>query len=319
MATRNLTRRFLDSRNASRSSRSRPGGDDISISGSEASASNLLTSGGPDDSWVSAKSSLPPIWVDRVEHVEEDISKIQSKMKKLSTLHSKRLMVDFQTDESEQEREIDAMTRDVTTIFRHAEGLLKRFGKQGDESKISQSEKVVRNNMQRSIAKKLQGLSGSFRQSQKEYLARMSAQKSGSALPKEFQMGSKHGTADLLDTGGSGSGGFSDWQEQELEQSETMVNQRDQEIMRIAKSIEELAAIFKELAVLVIDQGTILDRIDYNMEMTVDHTKEGLVQLNSAEEYQKSANPIKCIIFLVLLVIIMLGILIAKHQPDKKK
>ena len=55
------------------------------------------------------------------------------------------------------------------------------------------------------------------------------------------------------------------------------------------------------------------------MEMTVDHTKEGLVQLNSAEEYQKSANPIKCIIFLVLLVIIMLGILIAKHQPDKKK
>ena len=34
----------------------------------------------------------------------------------------------------------------------------------------------------------------------------------------------------------------------------------------IAKSIEELATIFKELAVLVIDQGTILDRIDFNME-----------------------------------------------------
>ena len=43
------------------------------------------------------------------------------------------------------------------------------------------------------------------------------------------------------------------------------MNERDEEIVRIAKSIEELAAIFKELAVLVIDQGTILDRIDYNM------------------------------------------------------
>jgi len=37
-----------------------------------------------------------------------------------------------------------------------------------------------------------------------------------------------------------------------------MVNQRDEEIVRIAKSIEELAAIFKELAVLVIDQVCIL-------------------------------------------------------------
>ena len=33
-----------------------------------------------------------------------------------------------------------------------------------------------------------------------------------------------------------------------------------------AQSIEELSDIFKELAVLVIDQGTILDRIDFNME-----------------------------------------------------
>lgn len=32
------------------------------------------------------------------------------------------------------------------------------------------------------------------------------------------------------------------------------------------KSIEDLSTIFKELAVLVIDQGTILDRIDFNME-----------------------------------------------------
>ena len=34
-----------------------------------------------------------------------------------------------------------------------------------------------------------------------------------------------------------------------------------------------------ELAVLVIDQGTILDRIDFNMEQVVERTQEGLVQL----------------------------------------
>ena len=81
---------------------------------------------------------------------------------------------------------------------------------------------------------------------------------------------------------------------------EELVNQRDAEITRIAQSIEELASIFKELAVLVIDQGTLLDRVDYNMEEVVDHTREGISQLNIAEESQKSQKGLKCVICLVV-------------------
>jgi syntaxin 16 len=96
-----------------------------------------------------------------------------------------------------------------------------------------------------------------------------------------------------------------------------VVNERDQEITKIAKSIEELAAIFKELAVLVIDQGTILDRIDYNMEAAVEHAKEGVKQLEQAETHQKNSMSVKCIILLVVLIIIMVGILIWKHSGKK--
>jgi syntaxin 16 len=112
--------------------------------------------------------------------------------------------------------------------------------------------------------------------------------------------------------------GFTAFQEQILDETEAMVNQRDEEITRIAKSIEELAAIFKELAVLVIDQGTILDRIDYNMEQVLENTKEGIVQLNKAEDYQKSALPVKCIIALVVLIMIMLLAMVLKHTAFKK-
>jgi len=101
---------------------------------------------------------------------------------------------------------------------------------------------------------------------------------------------------------------------QEVDDMEDLVNTRDIEITRIAKSIEELAQIFKELAVLVIDQGTILDRIDYNMEQVVENTSEGMVHLAKAEQHQKNARAFKCIVVLVLINIILMAVLISKHQ-----
>merc|ERR1712032_426359 len=95
------------------------------------------------------------------------------------------------------------------------------------------------------------------------------------------------------------------------------ISSRDKEISSIAKNIEELGTIFKELAVLVIDQGTILDRIDYNMEAVVEHTKTGIKQLEKAEKSQKSARPMKCIICLLITIMILLLILVMKHRHNE--
>ncbi len=55
---------------------------------------------------------------------------------------------------------------------------------------------------------------------------------------------------------------------------------RDEEINNLVRSMNELALLFKDLSVLVIDQGNILDRIDYNLEQAVHHTKKANVQLH---------------------------------------
>lgn len=88
-------------------------------------------------------------------------------VRELNALHTKRLMVNFELDEAQQEREIDSKTHEITEIFHHAESILKRFGKQSEDPSTPAAERTVRKNMQMSMARKLQGLSMSFRATQK--------------------------------------------------------------------------------------------------------------------------------------------------------
>jgi syntaxin 16 len=55
------------------------------------------------------------------------------------------------------------------------------------------------------------------------------------------------------------------------------ITQRDREITSIAESITDLADLFKDLSGMVIDQGTLLDRVDYNIE-NMARDMEGAVQ-----------------------------------------
>ena len=68
---------------------------------------------------------------------------------------------------------------------------------------------------------------------------------------------------------------------------------RTKEIEEIVTSTNELAALFKELSVLVIEQGTILDRIDAHIEESLQATKQGkkhLVEAKKASESTRARN-----------------------------
>lgn len=87
--------------------------------------------------------------------------------------------------------------------------------------------------------------------------------------------------------------GFTQQQLQVVDDLEAVAEERDAEITRIAQSIEELSQIFKELAVLVIDQGTILDRIDFNMEQVAGMPKQKTNKTHSLSHTQRYASDYK--------------------------
>ncbi|GMI37718.1 hypothetical protein TrCOL_g8565 [Triparma columacea] len=296
MATRDLTVKFSSLREQTARSVRSPSLDDSNLLNN---AQGGWNGGGHDQ--------LPPMWVDLVDQVDDDVRNIKSMMAKLENLHGERVNNIFDKDLKGRDREIEQLTSSITGKFRHAEQLLKRIGRASEPGQtLSPAEVKVRAAIQSSNASKIQQISAAFRKLQQKYLTDVSAQKSGN----DSQFG-----VDLMSGGGGEGGvGFTDQQMAVVDDLEGIVNERDEEIQNIAQSIEELSTIFKELAVLVIDQGTILDRIDFNMEQVVEHTKEGIKQLEKAEQHQKSARPLKCIGCLLVMIAVMLTILILKHR-----
>ena len=70
---------------------------------------------------------------------------------------------------------------------------------------------------------------------------------------------------------------------------------KDEEITNLVKSINDLASIFKDLSVLVVEQGTILDRIDYNIESARDDTREANKHLEAVKKSETSTRARACI------------------------
>jgi syntaxin 16 len=107
--------------------------------------------------------------------------------------------------------------------------------------------------------------------------------------------------------------------QKQLTSNDAAIMQREREIMDIAQGIIELADIFKELQSMIIDQGTMLDRIDYNVERMATDVKAADKELKVASGYQKKGTKRRIIFLLILLIvgmIILLAVKPRKHESS---
>ena len=73
-----------------------------------------------------------------------------------------------------------------------------------------------------------------------------------------------------------------------------------------------MAQIFQDLSVLVVEQGTILDRIDYNVQETKEHMVAANKELKTTVEYETSARAQGCIRCQVTCIVVLVFLLILK-------
>uniref|UniRef100_A0A9L0T085 Syntaxin 16 n=1 Tax=Equus caballus TaxID=9796 RepID=A0A9L0T085_HORSE len=221
----------------------------------------------------------PPKWVDGVDEIQYDVGRIKQKMKELASLHDQHLNRPTLDDSSEQEHAIEITTQEITQLFHRC---------------------------QRAV-QALQELSTSFRRAQSGYLKRM----------KNREERSQHffdTSVPLMDDGDDNTlydRGFTDDQLVLVEQNTLMVEEREREIRQIVQSISDLNEIFRDLGAMIVEQGTVLDRIDYNVEQSCIKTEDGLKQLHKAEQYQKKNRKMLVILILFVIIIVLIVVLVS--------
>ncbi|KAG2183947.1 hypothetical protein INT44_008958 [Umbelopsis vinacea] len=309
MATRSRTLLFLQYRNTIARSSHR-GGPITSSYQSDAETEGLIDS----SDTVIEMSTLPPKWVDIVDEVEEDIKEIKEKINRLDGMHRKHLLPGFD-DRSSDKAAIEELTEGITMQFHSAKNKIKRIGAEGKRG-TSQHEQQMSVNIQTSLASKVQEISSSFRKKQSAYLQKMQGQESRKTDILGLESSLSTEAADLLLTEDTNMG-FTESQLAMMESNEAVIDQREREINQIAKSIYQLADIFRDLQTLVIDQGTMLDRIDYNIEQTNVQVQHAVVELDQGAKYQKKTRNRKLILLLILVIMLLIAILIFKPKRSR--
>lgn len=313
----NLTSLF-DSLAAQSKSRQTPMLDNIDSEGNDGKASLLASSAMYNavhaDSMNLALATAP-MWVDYSDQVRADIEKAQERMTALDGLHAQRLMVSFGGEEVSQEEAIDAMSAQITSSLRSAENNIKRIALSGTQggAEMTQSERELRLNVMRRLGSLLHETMSQFRKKQKDFLERLqSQQKTGSDVFESLSSAvgdSEHATT--LET--MMEEGLTEEEELQLRELEDRADQREKEIIHLVQAINDLASLFQELNSLVIEQGTILDRIDYTIETSLEKVVEGTAHLREADDHSRKTITLKLILIMIVIVIVEILILIFKH------
>lgn len=99
-----------------------------------------------------------------------------------------------------------------------------------------------------------------------------------------------------------------------LHSNDAIILQREREIEEIAQGIIELSDLFRDLQSMIIDQGTMLDRIDYNVERMATDLRDADKELNVASGYQRKTTKRKIILLLFLIAAGMFILLLVKPK-----
>lgn len=270
---------------------------------------------------------LAPSIFDISNLLDENLATTKTKTHELGLLY-KKLLITRDNEKQKLESRIEELNYEITKMFEACYVLIKKFeflqkNYQRLNLNYSSDELSMIENYKKTYALKIQDSLMIFRNLQNNYIKflRDDDDESDQLLPSTGT--SSHNLVDTEEN----SRHIEDYSMQVIQQAQQQIQdgsnsqlfaQREREISKLAMGILEISTIFKEMETLVVDQGSMLDRIDYNLTRTVQDLKTSDKELIKAQGYQKRTTKCKIIFLLSLIILALFIIVVVKPHGTTK-
>jgi len=259
-------------------------------------------------------------FLNNLQSITSDIDTVQKNVLKIETLQTRILHAVSQKDVEKEKEELNDLNDNTKRVANKIRESLKTQQDNNEKnkketSKLSsreQTDQRLRITQVASQTKRFSEVWSSYNESQLEFRKKSKATLIKAAKITGITNLTDDKIEEMIDEGHTDGlfGGNLHATVQAEKDKLLALQSRHGEFMKLEKQIEEVAQLFKEIAVLVESQGEMVDNIYQNVlnaEVLVEKGKDNLEQ---AEKSQKSARKKKAICFAILFVVILIVFLV---------
>ena len=242
-------------------------------------------------------------YVESYEKVNNILDELLTNFASLKSFQQERIKPKFVDEDIQNKKidgEIDKLIIKMMKKIKFCEALTKMIKEK--KSEVNTSLEKVKNNIKIFLTTKIQNFSNEFRQNQQQYLKYLKDM--GIIIYSNEDKNNK--SESLLNDNDDEKKNFLYTKDDDVN---IQIKKRDEDIDILVKSINELSGIFKDLQNIVQEQGTILDRIDYNINISYENSQEGLKNLKKAEQHNNEScfrNAILLLFFIIFVETILI-------------
>ncbi|KAM6321917.1 syntaxin-3 isoform 1-T1 [Podargus strigoides] len=239
-----------------------------------------------------------------IEETRQNIDKISENVEEAKKLYS--IILSAPIPEQKTKDDLEQLTAEIKKMANSVRNKLKSMERNIEQDEARSSADLrIRKSQHSVLSRKFVDVMTKYNEAQVDFRER-----SKGRIQRQLEITGKNTTdeelEEMLESGNPSifTSGIMDSQISKQALSE--IEGRHKDIVRLESSIKELHDMFVDIAMLVENQGAMIDRIENNMDQSVGFVERAVADTKKAVKYQSEAR--RKVLILAVVVLLLLGI-----------